>query len=200
MNNLYSLFLRAVLAFSIAVGAPAALAGPQYQVSIDTSTLSGSSGFLSLNFIGGGDLGQSVASVSNFRGNFVGTPLYDGDVVGDVSNGVTLSNSSFLSIFDQAVTFGGLFAFNVSFESGNELFGTVFSAALLNDARDGFLGADADLFTIDLVPGEPDAVAVLAPGLAQVAQVAEVPEPGEWLLLATGLLLIVATRRMQQRG
>jgi len=33
-----------------------------------------------------------------------------------------------------------------------------------------------------------------------VAQVAEVPEPGEWLLLATGLLLIVATRRMQQRG
>ena len=200
MHNYYSLFLRAVLAFSIAVGAPAALAGPLYRVSLDTSSFAGSTGFLSLGFLGGGNVGQAVASVSNISGSFDGAPDYVGDVMGDVASGVTLGNSTDANFFDQAVTFGGLFSFDVSIDSGDDVFGSLFSVALWNAAFDAYLGADADLFTINVVPGSDDALNVFAPGLVQVTQVAEVPEPGEWLLLATGLLLIGATRRMQQRG
>jgi hypothetical protein len=98
------------------------------------------------------------------------------------------------------VTFGGLFSFDVAFDMGNEPLGTLFTVALLNDTFDAYLGADAELFTIDLITGMADTVTVNAADLVQIAQIAEVPEPGEWLLLATGLLLIVATRRMQQRG
>jgi hypothetical protein len=111
-----------------------------------------------------------------------------------------LGNSTGENFFTQAVTFGGLFSFDVAFELGNEPLRTLFTVALFNDAFDAYLGADAELLSIDVIAGKMDNVTVNAPGLAQVAQIAEVPEPGEWLLLATGLLLIVATRRMQQRG
>lgn len=200
MNNLYALFLRAMLAFSMAVGAPAALAGPLYRVSLDTSSFAGSNGFLDLGFNGGGDMGQSMARLSNFSGNFVGDATYAGDATGTVAAGASLGNSTGENFFTQAVTFGGLFSFDVAFDMGNEPLGTLFTVALLNDAFDAYLGADAELFTIDLITGMADAVSVNAPDLVQIAQIAEVPEPGEWLLLATGLLLIVATRRMQQRG
>lgn len=200
MNNLYALIFRALLAFSIAVGAPAALAGPLYRVSLDTSSFAGSTGFLDLGFKGGGENGQSVAHVSNFNGDFVGGPAYLGDASGDVVGGAMLGNSMEENFFTQAVTFGGLFLFDVRFDMGDELFGTLFSVALLNDTFDAYLGADAELFTIDLVPGVADLITNYAPGLAEVAQIAEVPEPGEWLLLATGLLLIGATRRGYLRG
>lgn len=199
MNNLYALFLRAMLAFSIAVGAPAALAGPLYRVSLDTSSFAGSTGFLDLGFNGGGDMGQSMARLSNFSGSFVGDATYAGDATGNIAAGATLGNSTGANFFTQAVTFGGLFSFDVAFDMGNEPLGTLFTVALLNDTFDAYLGADAELFTIDLITGMADAVSVNAPDLVQIAQIAEVPEPGEWLLLATGLLLIVATRRMQQR-
>lgn len=200
MNNLYALFLRAMLAFSIAVGAPAALAGPMYRVSLDTSSLAGSTGFLDLGFNGGGDMGQSVARLSNFSGNFVGDAMYVGDASGTVATGAVLGNSTGENFFTQALTFGGLFSFDVAFDLGNEPLRTLFTVALFNDAFDAYLGADAELFSIDVIADKLADVTVNAPGLAQVAQIAEVPESGEWLLLATGLLLIVATRRMQQRG
>jgi hypothetical protein len=200
MNNLYALFLRAMLAFSIAVGAPAAMAGPLYRVSLDTSSFAGSTGFLDLGFNGGGDMGQSIARLSNFSGNFMGDATYAGDATGTVAAGATLGNGTGENFFTQAVTFGGLFSFDVAFELGNEPLRTLFTVALFNDAFDAYLGADAELLSIDVIAGKMDDVTVNAPGLAQVAQIAEVPEPGEWLLLATGLLLIVATRRMQQRG
>ena len=199
MQNLYSLFLRALLAFSIAVGAPAALAGPMYRVSVDTSAFAGSTGFLDLGF-NGGDSADAIARIGNFSGAFLSDVMYLGSASGDAAGGVILGNGEGQNFFDQAVTFGGLFSFDVSFETSNDVFGTRFSVALFNDLMDAYLGADGSLFTIDLEPGRADALVVNAPGLVQVAQIAEVPEPGEWLLLATGLLLIVATRRMQQRG
>jgi hypothetical protein len=199
MHNFYSLFLRALLAFSIAVGAPAALAGPLYRVSLDTSAFAGSTGFLDLG-LNGGDSLDAVARIGNFSGAFLSEVAYLGDASGDAAGGVILGNTEGENFFDQAVTFGGLFSFDVSFESGNDVFGSLFSVALFNGAMDAYLGADPYLLTIDLVSGQTGALTVFAPGLVQVAQVAEVPEPTEWLLLATGLLLIGATRRMQQRG
>lgn len=196
MMDFRTLFLRALLAFSIAVGAPAALAGPMYRVSVDTSAWAGSTGFLSLGFNGGGDTMDSVARATGFAGDFLAESRAEGDVRGDVNSGVTFGTTTGYNFFDQAVNFGGLFSFDVSIDSGSGLFGSLFSVALFNEAFDSYLGADGDLLTIDAIPGEPTTVTVFNGDLIEVA---EVPEPGAWLLLALGLFLLGATRRLQQR-
>ncbi|WP_312515718.1 NF038129 family PEP-CTERM protein [Massilia sp.] len=196
MFNIKNLFLRALLALSIAVGAPAALAGPVYHVSLDTSSLAGSTGFLDLGFLGLETPNPTFARLNNFSGDFFGAPILEGDAVGDVASGVVLGNRTGFNYFDQAVRFGGLLSFDVSFETEYELIGTTLSVALLDSDFLNYLGAEAHLLTIDVMANTPAVIDVLAPGLVSVA---EVPEPGDWLLLATGLFLLAATRRLQQR-
>lgn len=200
MFNIQSLFFRALLALTIALGAPAALAGPVYQVTVDTSSLAGNTGFLDLNFIGLQTPTPTYARLNNFSGDFFGDAMPEGDVSGDIGNGVVLGNSTGFNAFTQAVRFGGLLSFDVSFETGYELIGTMLSVALLDNDW-GYVGADAHLLTIDVMANAPAVIDVLAPGLVAVAELpaAEVPEPRDWLLLATGLFLLGATRRLQQR-
>lgn len=200
MFNIKNLFLRALLALSIAVGAPAAVAGPVYSVSINTSSLAGTSGLLDLMFLGLETPNPTFARISNFSGDFFGEPIPEGDVVGDIASGVVMGNRTGYNVFDQAVRFGGLLSFDISFETEYELIGTTLSVALL-DMAFNYVGADSHLLAIDVVANAPATIDVLAPGLVSVAELppAEVPEPRDWLLVATGLVLLGATRRLQQR-
>ena len=113
-----------------------------------------------------------------------------------VASGVVMGNRTGYNVFDQAVRFGGLLSFDVSFETEYEFIGTTLSVALLDSEFLNYLGAEAHLLTIDVMANPPAVIDVLAPGLVSVA---EVPEPREWLLLATGLFLLGATRRLQPR-
>lgn len=196
MFNIKTLFLRALLALSIAIGAPAAIAGPVYNVSLDTRSLAGSSGLLDLVFLGQNTPNPTFAYFSNFSGDFFGDALLEGDAAGDVLNGAVLGNRDGFNAFDQAVRFGGLISFDVSFETEYELIGTTLSVALL-DMDYNYLGADSHLLAFDVMANTPAAITILAPSLVSVA---EVPEPSDWLLVASGLLLIGFTRRMQVRG
>ena len=200
MFNIKHLFLRALLALSIAVGAPAAMAGPVYTISVDTSSLAGTSGLLDLMFLGLETPNPTFARLSNFSGDFFGEPIREGDVAGNVASGVVMGNRTGYNVFDQAVHFGGLLSFDVSFETEYELIGTTLSLALL-DMDFNYLGAEAHLLAIDVMANTPAVIDVLAPGLVSVAELpaAEVPEPRDWLLVATGLVLLGATRRLQQR-
>ena len=196
MFNIKTLFLRALLALSIAIGAPAAIAGPIYNVSLDTRSLAGTTGLLDLVFLGRETPNPTFARLSNFSGDFFGDAILEGDAAGDVVNGAVLGNRDGFNAFDQAVRFGGLISFDVSFETEYELIGTTLSVALL-DMDYNYLGAEAFLATIDVMANTPATIAILAPNLVSVA---EVPEPGDWLLVVSGLLLIGFTRRMQARG
>jgi len=196
MFNIKTLFLRALLALSIAIGAPAAMAGPIYNVSLDTRSLAGTTGLLDLVFLGRETPNPTFARLSNFSGDFFGDAILEGDAAGDVVNGAVLGNRDGFNAFDQAVRFGGLISFDVSFETEYELIGTTLSVALL-DMDYNYLGAEAFLATIDVMANTPATIAILAPNLVSVA---EVPEPGDWLLVVSGLLLIGFTRRMQARG
>jgi hypothetical protein len=194
MFNMKALFLRALLALTIAVGAPAALAGPIYRVSLDTSSLAGITGYLDLGL--NGELSnQATATVSNFSGAFVGAPELFGGAAGDVAGGAVLRNTSTFNFFDQLVDFGGVVSFDVTFTDVAADNGLLFSVALMSQNFDAYLGAAGNLFEISLVTGEPTVVDVLAAGV----DVNAVPEPADWLLLATGLMLIGFTRRMQSR-
>ena len=196
MFTIKTLFLRALLALSIAVGAPAAIAGPVYNISIDTASLAGTTGLLDLMFLGRETPNPTFAFVSNFSGDFFGEPIREGDASGDIVNGVVLGNRGGFNVFDQAVRFGGLLSFDVSFATDYELIGTTLSVALL-DMGFNYVGAEAPLLTIDVVANTPADIAVLAPGLVAVT---EVPEPHEWLLIASGLMLMGMSRRLQRRG
>lgn len=196
MSHLASLLFRALLALSIAIGAPAALAGPMYRVSLDTSALAGTVGYLDLGLNGPLDAAPTLARVSNFSGAFLdgGVLAPSGDASGDVVNGVVLRNGPDLNFFDQLVAFGGLFSFDVSFELGGGDHGTLFSVGFIDEAYN-YLGALGNVIELNLVAGQPAELQLVE---GEFASVAEVPEPGAWLLLASGLFLLATTRRMRQ--
>ncbi|EKU80732.1 hypothetical protein ABIB42_000161 [Massilia sp. UYP32] len=195
MSNLVSLLFRVLLALSIAAGAPAALAGPLYRVSLDTSALAGTVGYLDLGLNGPLDAAPTVARLGNFSGAFLEGGMTSGDVSGDVVNGVVLRNGPEWNFFDQLVTFGGLFSFDVEFDLGEGANGSLFSVAFVDDALN-YLGAAGNVLEMNVVAGQSVELQLVD---AAFASVAEVPEPAAWLLVASGLLLLAATRRLRQQ-
>lgn len=195
MSNLVSLLFRVLLALSIAAGAPAALAGPLYRVSLDTSALAGTVGYLDLGLNGPLDAAPTVARLGNFSGAFLEGGMTSGDVGGDVVHGVVLRNGPEWNFFDQLVTFGGLFSFDVEFDLGEGANGSLFSVAFVDDALH-YLGAAGNVLEMNLVAGQSVELQLVD---AAFVSVAEVPEPAAWLLVASGLLLLAATGRLRQR-
>ena len=195
MSNLVPLLFRVLLALSIAAGAPAALAGPLYRVSLDTSALAGTVGYLDLGLNGPLDAAPTVARLGNFSGAFLEGGMTSGDVGGDVVNGVVLRNGPEWNFFDQLVTFGGLFSFDVEFDLGEGANGSLFSVAFVDDALN-YLGAAGNVLEMNLVAGQSVELQLVD---AAFASVAEVPEPAAWLLVASGLVLLAATGRLRQR-
>ena len=197
MNNLKNLFIRALLALCIVSAAPAVLAGPTYRVALDTTTWQGESGYLDLSY--GGLIGSATgtAVASNFTGNFDDSVevYFDNLASGTRAGGFTLISSENLAFVSQAVNFGGVFTFDLRFDTLGEGLAADFGVGLTDldfNALEGFSG-----FTFTLLPGEDMALPVdPAPGIGGVVAI---PEPGEWLLMATGLILLGATRRLSAR-
>lgn len=200
MTSFKSYILRALLALAIACGAGPALAGTSYHVSIDTSTLSGQSGYLDFLFLGLADATPAAVQLSNFSGNVASSSFTLGEASGSAAAGVSIANGSAWNEFGQWASFGGLFEFDVSFTVGAELAaGTTLSLALLDD-QFNYLGTAGDILTFALQPGLPDALTVNS----QFATVSAspVPEPSSLMLMAAGTLLLtgVARRRARTTG
>ena len=184
-----ALFTRALLALTLLLGALPAFAGPTYKVAVDTASFS-TARYLDLQFIGLGSAGPATAYVSNLSGAFTGfTP--EGNVDGDLSSGFIFDNGGGFNAVLFDLTPGGLFQFDVRFDGSDFGDGTTFSVGLLDEALENLLGA---FVRIELMPGAPDVVDAPAG-----VDVAAVPEPSDWMLLATGLFLLGVTRRMQRR-
>jgi hypothetical protein len=191
-SYLKSFCIRALLALGLAGGAGAAFAGPAYHVAIDTTSLSGK-GYLALDFAALAGATPASATLSHFKGAFGPTALTTGIVDGDVGSTLTFGNAATFNELLQAVDFGGLFSFDVSFDvadHGNV--GTSFALALVNAALDNYAsGTDGDLAVIGLMPGLP--ATVWADDA--FATVNAVPEPAGAPLFAAGLLLLLLTTR-----
>jgi hypothetical protein len=195
MNTLQTLFSRALLAAALATGAGLAAAGPLYHVDIDTSALSGEGAF-DITFLPSGDAAPASATVSAFSGDLGEYTDASAGVSGTLGDSVTFTNTSFAELF-QTIILGGHFGFDLSFSGADSgVDGTAFIVSLLDAAGASYL-VDNPLVAITLLP---DATLVSAdPAYASVALAADVPEPADWALVATGLLLLGMMQRRRMR-
>jgi len=179
-----------------------------YQITVDTSSLYGTTGFLDLQ-LNPGNLNAPAAqalingfstdgtlgavSLGNSWGNYSGT----------LPGAVTLVNSA-LTDYDQAITYGNTLTFNVTFSgafltascSGScidsafilSLFDGNYASLLSNDQLNG------SLVTFQLPPGGGETYTNFG-SPASVAGVAAVPLPPAFYLFMSGLGLILWVKR-----
>ena len=194
MTNFKSIIQTAILACAMALGvAPApALAGPLYHVTIDTSSLSETSGLLDFTLTSNGASPELTSvTLTNFSGDFGAEYWREGDVT-DVAGGYAIGSGAGLSWLTRIVNLGGSFGFHVSFaDSFGGVDGVGLAVSLFDADMTRYLGMDGALVSFELVPemnGEPSFVAVSADNA--FASVTVIPEPSELLLMLTGLAML----------
>lgn len=196
-KSINAFFARVLLAALLVTGTSAALAGPVYHVSVDTSTWSGN-GYLNLTMTGLGNAPPVTTRVSNFKGSFGSTNSTQGQVSGDVMSIVTLVQGPSFNEILQDIDFGGTFSFDVSFEvPQGVLNGSNFGVALVNASGTDYApGTNGDIAGVALMPEAADALWVDR----RFASIAEVPEPGSAATVVLGLLLVGWCRTRTQAG
>lgn len=143
MNNLRStrgIFVLILIAFAPLYGVRAQIVVP---VSVDTSPLVGSAGFIDIQFNPGVDSLGAIASIRNFStdGLLAGTSQNLGGAVGILPGppDVSIANSDGFNDLFQGITFGAAITFDLEFD-GPALnpsepypyFGSVFAVSLLD--------------------------------------------------------------------
>jgi hypothetical protein len=194
-------FLRqCLLAVALLGSSLAAIAGPTYNISINTGALSGT-GKVDFQLASATSALPLTATVSNFSSNFGAFDLGTaGDVTFAANGDLILSNQSAFFVFaERAAALGGLLTFDVTFDGaffdsiGTE--GGLFSFGL-SDAN-GFI----DFASFDLDASlSPIAITVTPfPGATiTLAAVNAVPEPSSMLMMMTGLGLVGFTARRRK--
>jgi hypothetical protein len=199
MFNPKSFLRQCLLAVALLGSSLAAIAGPTYNISINTVALNGPG---KVDFYLGAATSALplTATVSNFSANFGAFgPDTVGNVTFDASGNLILSNQGDSAIAERAATFGSMLTFDVTFAGsffdsiGTE--GGFFSFGLYDaDGNISFanFALDASLLPIVIdVTGFEGATVTLAGATA-------VPEPSSMLMMMTGLGLVGFTARRRK--
>ena len=212
MKNLHSKLFRisAVAAICLLSATVASAGSIGYSITINTSALAGTQGFLDVQFNSGPDsqAASAILAVFSTDGSFPGdAPTVFGPVLGTLPGDLYMDNSPFTDYF-QSFTFGNTIHFYVNFvgpavdtpggSQAGSTFGfglwdsTGFIPLLTTDTSGGFV-ARVDLnndgtLTHTNFPSNPE-------GGAPAAEFGAVPEPGTWLLAASAFAFIAARRR-----
>ncbi len=184
-----------------------------YQVTVNTSTLSGTNGNIDFQFNPGGATSQAaLVAISSFTGAVInGTAFTTGGVSGNLPSTVTINNSTAFNDYFQALTFGPSLSFLLQFNgpavnspNGTATSGSAFGLSLYNAAGDtpllttnpdGFIGtANVNLNGTVTTTTYPSNGTGGAP-VATFTVVSSVPEPGTFVLLGASFLSIGFFRR-----
>jgi len=194
MLNFKHLLTRTLLAFALATGVGAALAGPTYHVDVDTTTLAGSTGYLDFLMTDQGDAAFTTATLSHFSGDFGADTIYSGVAGGSAATGGTVSTGGGWNELGLWANFGGRFSFDVTFEQATDsMIGSLFQVALLAENLGYLAPTSGSIAEFALQPGQ--AIGLTPSAYATISLVAEVPEPADWMMMLTGLALLGFTLR-----
>ncbi len=204
MFNLKTFLRQAAVVLALAGSSLAALAGPvSYRVNVDTTALSGY-GFLDLQFSSLLPATAATATLSNFTGGFGAIDMDDGVVYngdGSLTLATTPDLGSYLSYnlaFGTVLGFDLLFSDDYSADTGTD--GSLLTVGLFG--ADGTVYGDAQgiIARFELEP-RFGATTSAESGFATIAPLgADVPEPSDWMLMATGLALLGASLRRRSAG
>jgi hypothetical protein len=170
-----------------------------FNVTVNTSPITGMSGFVVFDFLGGSPVFNNTATVSGFASDAVlGSSTNSGAVTGTLVPGpLTLTDTAFLSEWNQGVSYGTTISFQLTL-STNFIVGGIpdeYSFFLEDSTGTPFMtsdptGADS-LFAIDIT-GSPLSPSVFtsASASATVTPVqTTVPEPSTFRLTFPALLV-----------
>ena len=205
--------LAAIVLASSLLSASGARADATFDVSLDTSSISGTDAQLVFELIDGDGVTDNAVSLSNFNlgGGTVAAPadyLGSTGVSGDLSGTVAMDDSAGEALFTQLVDFGSSLTFQMTTSNAFSGIGQPDAFSMLVCAADfsacysdNVTGAllELDLSGNALGPASFTLNGASAQGLpAPVVTLASVPEPGSLLLLATGLLAVASGRKSRR--
>lgn len=194
MTTLKTFLTGSLLALTMACGA--AFAAPTtYHVDVSTQSFADQGkGYLELSLASPGTAAPASAQIRNLTGFDAGS-VWFGDVSSQAAGTYGLSAPD--AAVWQMVTFGGLLGFDVTFDGPDGgVDGARFTLALVGQ-NDYLTGSIAQ---IDLFAGQAPQIQVS--DIARVTEItsgADVPEPTDLAILATGLGLMGFTLRRRQR-
>lgn len=201
MFNFKTLVQQALLAIALAIGSGAVVAGPTYQVTVDTAAFAGDTGLMDFFFFSNGGAPSAVATLSNFSGAFGAEYERAGSVAGAIPGDVSFTNTDGFNYLTQFVSLGGKFMFNISFSGDYETIGGADGAAFTLGLYDADfveqLGVPVEFQLVPAFMGAAAEVIVLAD--ASLAEVNLVPEPSDLLLTLSGLVLMGFVLRPRSR-
>jgi PEP-CTERM motif len=200
--------------FLFVLCAASALANPiTYNVTINTSSISGTAGSLDFNFNPGPLVSQSASlQILGFtsNGTLAGGPTLTGDVSGALPATLTFDNGTGFNDYFEGFTFGSTLSFDVSLfgqalsapdlisTSGSTFAFSMFSdaagtvPALTTNTTDGFA------FTVDVNLDGTTTVTNFSTQTSVVPATSGVPEPGTLTLIALGGVAFAGFARGQR--
>ncbi len=180
----------------IMLAASSAFADYSFNFNVDTSSISGQSGYIDLQFNPGmSSTGAASAAITNFVSDavLVGNATLTGGATGQLPATVTLSNTTGYNDYFQAITFGTTanFALNLS----GATTGNSFALAFLNSAQTSALltndtSGNGYATTIDVTSNGANVT-----NMSSQTSVTATPIPAAAYLFGSGLMGLVGIRR-----
>ncbi len=181
-----------------------------YDVTINTSSVAGTTGSLDLNFNPGSLTTQSASlQILGFSsdGFLAGSPELTGDISGTLPSTVTFDNGTGYNDYFEGFTYGSILSFDVSLygpalssPDGLSTSGSTFAFSMFSDAA-----GTIPVLTTDTTDGFAFIVNVNLNGSTTVTNYSDqttvgpqanvIPEPGTLLLVATGLTILMLIHR-----
>ena len=208
MSALRQAFYVAMAA--LLTSAPAAGTAVGYFVTVNTTAISGTNGFIDFSFAPGSDSQSAFVTISGFStdGTLNPSPQLSGGATGALPGIVTIDNSTQFNDYFQSFDFQSDIAFTVLFDgpavtapNGTSTSGSTFTFSMFDSSGTNPLLTDdpnGSAFTVDLNLDGSLTPQTFSPPVVQ--DQSTIPEPPPFLLVGSASAVWLALRRRATRA